>query len=255
MRFSNFEITKREILFSTIILCVLVGVGIIISNAISSRLWEKNLDVFSAVKIDNKPDEFDYVIRTDAGNFLAHGTIKAIDPVSLKDIKGSYLEIRKVKEVYTMHTETYTTTDEKGNTQTHTRHYWSWDYSGEENFVAKTVSFLGKKIQTNRISFYKTLEHNATIAAGMDTRYVYYTYPATKAGVMYGKTNEKKLKDLEFTPDVSIERFLEELEAKTKFAIAGFWIGWSIFTIGIIFLFYYIDNRWLEDKKKGFNFY
>lgn len=91
----NFEVTKREILFSVTILCAMVGLGVLISNRIMSDWSERQSDVFSATRIYGDSSKFDYIMRTDAGNFMADGRIEAANPVSLTEIDGKYMDIRK----------------------------------------------------------------------------------------------------------------------------------------------------------------
>ena len=245
--FSDFNVTKREILFSITILCFMIVIGVVISNTISTKLAEEKLDIFSSVKIDGDENKFDYIKRTDAGCFLANGELKAIKPVSLKELGGHYMEIRKVREVYRMHTQTYTTSDGKGNTSVHVRCYWSWDYAGDEVFTSEEVTFLGKKFKTNSITFNRNLEYKKTIVGGVNERFVYYTYPLSKTGIMSGKTNNKNFTDLEFIPDTNIDSYLDKAETIIKIKISVFWVVWFLITGLLIFLFYYAENKWLED--------
>ena len=120
------EITIREILFSILILAVMVGIGVWISSPILRGSTERYLDRMSSVSVTDS-SKFDYIRRTDAGRFVAEGTLSAVDTVSLPELARPYSYIRKAQEEYRRHTETYTTTDSKGHVTTHTRTYHSWD--------------------------------------------------------------------------------------------------------------------------------
>ena len=157
------EITKREILVSITILAIMVGFGVWISSPIMSDATERYLSVASSAVVDEE-DEFDYIRRTNAGRFLANGTLSVVDPVTVGELPGAYAEIRKVKEEYRMHTETYTTTDEKGHTTVHTRTYYSWDEVKCWEYKSKKARFLGAifnldevfKIRTKQDTIIKT---------------------------------------------------------------------------------------------------
>ena len=246
--FDGIEVTKREILFSITIVCIMVGLGILISNHIMSDWCEKEMSVFSSVKIENDYDKFDYIMRTNAGDFLADGVLEAANPVSIPDIKGRYLKIRKVKETYNMHTRTYTTSDGEGHTQTHTEIYWSWDYEGEDNFVADSIRFLGKTFVFDSVDMKRWPDcFDTTINETSHLRYIYSAYPERTNGIMSGKTQNKSFYNLSFISDTDIQKYLEKTEKKGKIINISFWIIWMLLTGGIIFHFYAGDNEWLED--------
>ena len=98
MNFGDFTITKREIFVAIIITLILVGLGFIISGAIENGINENNEKYFKALKIDNDEEMFRYAIKTNVGYTLAQGRVKAVDGVSIDDISGKYLKIKKVKE-------------------------------------------------------------------------------------------------------------------------------------------------------------
>ena len=87
---SKYKITGREILFSTIIICAMVGLGVWISNPILRSSTESAMKVTSSVKV-NDNEKFTYICRTNVGDFLAEGTLKAIDPVSIDELEGQYV--------------------------------------------------------------------------------------------------------------------------------------------------------------------
>ena len=83
------EITTREILVSATILAIMVGIGVWLSAPILSKATERYLAVASSA-IVNTNDEFDYISRTNAGRFLANGTLSVIDTVRLDELPGVY---------------------------------------------------------------------------------------------------------------------------------------------------------------------
>ena len=67
-------VTKREILFSIIILSAMMSIGVLISTPIISSLSRKALMISSSVQA-NDSLKFGYIGRTEAGNFLAEGDL------------------------------------------------------------------------------------------------------------------------------------------------------------------------------------
>ena len=243
---SEYKITGREILFSTIIVCVMVGLGVWISNPILRVATENAMKITSLVKV-NDDEKFAYIARTNVGDFLAEGEIVAIDSVSIPDINGYYLQIDKVKERYTIHTRTVTTTDSKGHTHIRTEIYWSWDRIGKEVFCSDSVRFLGQEFLVDSIAHWINTSYKETIKESGSIRYKYYTYPTKTKGVMHGVCDDKTYKKLKFDEGDTIESVVKSAEERISGSPVLFWIIWMIITAGIIFLFYYAENNWLED--------
>ena len=242
------EITKREILFSTIILSIMIGLGIWISNPILGASTEDALEVVSAVRVDDA-NQFGYIKRTNVGMFLAEGELIANDTVRLADFPGIYSRVVKVKEEYCMHTVIYTETDAKGKTTMHTRVYYSWDEKGREEFESKSFTFLGWRFTAKEIGYSVSTVDIKTIYDkkhwGNNIRYVYHTTPITVKGMMRGTVENKTWKDLKFRRDYTIKQAVEKAERKTETAPVVFWTLWIILPAGIICVFYAFENYWL----------
>ena len=120
------EITKREVIFSVVIVSFFTIIGFMVSNKIYKKQQDKNLRYTTAIQIDNNPDQFNYAIDTEIGNVLAYGTVKTIEPVSTS-IVGNSMYIKRDLEKYTMHTRTvhYTV---NGKSHTRIEPYWTWDH-------------------------------------------------------------------------------------------------------------------------------
>ena len=97
MYIGNVEITPREILFSTVIICVMIGFGVWLQNPILRHASEDSLETISRARVYDD-ERFGYIKRTNIGDFLAEGTLISTDSVSIPDIPGYYMMIRKVKE-------------------------------------------------------------------------------------------------------------------------------------------------------------
>lgn len=242
------EITKREILASVTILAVMVGIGVWLSAPILSKATERYFAVASSVVV-NTDDEFDYISRTNAGRFLANGTLSVIDTVRIEELPGVYSFIKKVKEEYRLHTEVYTTTDGKGHTTTHTRTYHSWDEVKHWNYKAERAMFRGKEFKIDEV--YRVRAQKDTIIKVKtkmfenDTRYVYYTAPVSFGGVMLGNAMNHKYDDPKFINGLTAEQYIKNAERKLNGNSIVFWILWSLLTAGMIVGFYALENKWL----------
>lgn len=240
------EITPREILFSVIILSFMVGIGVWLSNPILKKVNEDALNIESCVKV-NDAEKFGYIKRTNAGGFLAEGTLTAIDSVSIPDIGGFYSAIVKDTERYTMHVQTYTTTDGKGRSQVHTRTYWTWDVIRTEKWASNYVSFLGETFKITDLKYRWNTSYKETIKKSSDVRYVYYTHPTAIQGLIRGVADDKSFEQLSFKENSTITATVENAERKIRNSPIIFFVLWSIFSIFAVAAFYVAQNEWLED--------
>ena len=241
--FSDFEITKREIIASISIIAMMILIGVLISGKISEHQIDKNVVYNKAVKIENT-DLFQYGMDTNVGNAFVYGDLEAVDTVTYPEIGGEYMYVEKVEEHYNMHTETYTTTDSEGNTQVHTRTYWSWDYAGSEDIKCKEISFCGITFKSNKFDIPGT-DYIDTIKESSHIRYKYYGTGTKFTGTIFTELNDKTISDnTNFYNNMNIEETVERLESGGGEIV--FWILWIILIIVCVFGFYYLDNKWLE---------
>ena len=94
----DFEITKREVLFSIVIIAVMTLIGFVIHGKISDNLMNEYQKYNTALQIDNNSEMFSYGMRTDIGNAFVHGDLKAVDTVTYPEIGGAYMYVEKIKE-------------------------------------------------------------------------------------------------------------------------------------------------------------
>jgi hypothetical protein len=242
------EITKREILVSTLILAVMVGIGVWVSSPIMRGSTERYLDTMSSVSVTDSA-KFDYIRRTDVGRFVAEGTLSAIDVVTIPELPRPYSYIRKVQEEYRLHTETYTTTDGKGHTTVHTRTYHSWDEIRHWTYETDSVSFLGQHFKAKEVFRYRPAK-DTTIKAEKrlfhdDTRFIYYTCPITYDGIMTGTAKDKTYNEPHFKEGKTVDWYFKDAEASLQGGYILFWVLWILLTGGVITLFYCLENKWL----------
>lgn len=237
------RITKREILFSIVIIAFMLIFGMVISEKINESKMLKQQEYNMAIHIEDK-NIFKYSMDTNVGNALVYGELKAIDAVSYPDIEGKYIYVEQVKEVYTMHTRTITETI-NGKTTTRTETYYTWDYAGSENKNSKEVSFLDIKFNYGTIDLPPS-NYIDTVQKSSNIRYVYYGIKDNYTGTLYAKLGDKTATDTVFYQNKTIEEVLNDNE--TNWGKIIFWIFWIVLIVMCVFMFYYFENRWLEDK-------
>ena len=246
------KITTREDLFSIVIICVMLIIGIIISGNISDAVMEKQQEYITALQINNDKDLFEYGMRTNVGNAFVYGELKAVDTVTFDEIGGEYSYVEKVKERYTRHTRTITYKDSNGKTKTKTETYWTWDEIDSWDKHSEKITFLDVEFDYGTINFPND-RYIDTQDGGYLIRYVYYGAPTYSIGTIYTNLKDGTVHKSTMYHNSTIE---EALEIKTSdFGIIFFWICWIFLTGGVVYGFYYIDNRWLEDNNQKRYYY
>lgn len=240
------KITKREILFSLVIVSVLAILGIAIGSEISNSHRDAVQKYELALKADNNPEIFQYAIRSHVGDVLASGTYQTINPVSFEEFGLSCLEIKRVKEVYTKHTRTVTKTrivDGKTQTYKDVETYWSWDESQTKTMVAQSVEFLGVEIECKGINFGQP-SYTDTVYSSPHVRYKYYTIPESEFGTLYTNTSNGIINSGKFFIGDGIEHTVESLKSVNPAII--FWVLWVVLIALAVTAFYRLENNWLE---------
>lgn len=152
---SDLTITKREILLSIAIVCIMLLLGFVIAGSINTSLMEKHQEYNTALQVNEDKDLFEYGMRTSIGNAFVYGELKAVDPVGYEGVDGDYSYIKKVKEKYTKHTRVVTKTRTvNGKTQTYTE-CLLWCSGTMQRYSLYTV-----KRQHDKRQSYVSLRHN-----------------------------------------------------------------------------------------------
>lgn len=240
--FNNLEITKREVLASISIIAVMILIGVLISDKISERQMDRNEVYNKAIKIEST-ELFQHGMDTNVGNAFVYGDLEAVDTVTYPEIGGEYMYVEKVKERYTMHTRTVTTTV-NGKPVTRTETYWTWDTVGREDLKCQKLTFCGIEFDSNKIDLpYES--YIDTIKESSHVRYKYYGVGTKHIGTIFTELKDKTISDgTNFYEDMNINETVERLEASGGEII--FWIFWIILIAACVFGFYYLDNKWLE---------
>lgn len=243
----DIEITKREIIVSISIVAVMLTFGIFISSSINDSHLDKVQEYNTALPIDTQ-EVFEYGMKTNVGNAFVYGDLNVVDAVSYDEIDGEYWYVHKSIEKYQEHertvTETYTDSDGKTHTRTKTETYWSWDKVGSDSRSCTKVVFLGVQFPQSKFS-HPYCEHIATVKAGYHKRFVFEGVPTQFTGTIYTQlTNGDISENNSLYVNKSIEETRDMLNSFNWCYV--FWVFWVILIAGLVFGFYYIDNKWLE---------
>lgn len=241
------KVTKREVLFSIIIICIMLIIGIVIAGNINDAVMEKQQEYITALQINNDKELFEYGMRTNVGNAFVYGELKAVDTVTFDEIGGEYSYVEKVKERYTRHTRTVTYRDSNGKTKTKTEVYWTWDEVDSCDKHSEKITFLDVEFDYGTINFPST-DYICTIKESSKIRYKYYGDPIYSIGTIYTHLKDGAISKSYMYHGCTIEEALES--ATTSWSVCIFWIVWLFLTGCVVYGFYYIDNRWLEDNCK-----
>lgn len=276
---NHIKVKKREVIFSIIIICVSLVLGLIISNNVQDSMNRENQKYRLALRVDNDEASFQHLLKTSAGDALVSGTIKAVDTVTNPEIKGEYFYIEKYIERYEVWYETETKVDSEGNSYTETVRKEGWRYYRNLTETANQYSFMGETFSTFNLELpyrsklplnEQTLTGN-TMAADVlygwfyehsswrewegDLRWCYYVVRPSFSGTALVNLNDGKMtnalnpqNNIAFE-DISIENLLEKIDHRIDNFMVWFWIIWIIITAIIVFLFYVGENRWLDDKR------
>lgn len=244
--FSDFTVTKREVLASISIVAILMLIGVLISSKISESQMDRMEMYNKAIKIDSQ-QLFTYGMETNIGNAFIYGDLEAVDTVTFPEIGGEYMSVTKVKEVYTMHTRMVTKTrvNSKGKTETYTTEeiYWEWDKVNEWKDNCKNVKFLNVGFEYGEI--YKPHEkYITTQKVSSDVRYKYYGSPIKYTGTLFAELGDMTIRNARFYNDMTINETIDYLDSNG--GVIAFWIVWIIVIGRCVYAFYYIDNEWLE---------
>lgn len=250
--YSNFEVTKREILSSIIIVLVMLIFGFFLHSKIQQNTFDKNEIYNKALKIDNDAEMFSYGMKTSVGNAFVSGSFSVVDPVSYPAVAGEFLYISKETQKYTMHTRTVTYTDSNGKTKTKTETYWTWDRVDFESKKSKNILFENVNFDISKFDLPDPIYLQMDRKGLSNIRYIYYGIKSKFTGTIlaslknnsiYHIKNEKSRIQIYFS---NLEDTYNKHLNKGTVWLVLFWIGWIILTGILIVIYYHFENNWLE---------
>lgn len=253
---SAMEIKKREVLFSVILVCVMLILGIALSGSVSQSATRK-AEKYATATVIKDALQFRYGMDTDFGNALVYGEIGSDESVTFDEISNEYIYIKKVKEVYTRHTRTVTKTGSNGKTYTTTEVYYSWDYVGSEEKQVGTISFLGEQfpyglidLPVDRLDLSAAGVSNARggyIYTRSDIRCYYVATPKTLVGTVFADLRSGTINNVSsLYENKKPEQVISDQQKMVRVYTVVFWVFWIALTAGGVYVFLYLDNRWLD---------
>lgn len=260
--FMDFRITKREIMFGIIIFFIMLFIGGFICNIIDDNITIRNQKYLSSIKINDNARQLRYGMDTNVGNAIVYGDMKAIDPVSMDDVTGEYMYIKRIKERYTAHTRTVTYTS-NGKTHTRVEVYYTWDAVDSWKSVVDEVYYVGNRFKFSLFNYHDTdvlRLNNSNIANKSrwyktDSTYLYETssvryyfsvIPDTVSGTTFAHLDNGTMNDVSFVANKNIDEFINSAVKDEMIYDVIFWIAWLFLTAALIFVFCIFENKWLE---------
>lgn len=236
------EITKREIIFSVIIVSVMIGLGIFIHTKIDNKVRDENAMYNKAVELESN-EMFKYGLETNVGDSFTYGKLKTVDPVTM-DGYGPYMLIERELEEYRKHTRTKKDSDGKEYTET----YWTWDHIKTDKVHSTTVNFCEVDFSYSDFPVPTQLKRQFKIdvPCGYHRRYQYYGLSTDFEGTLFADLDEHTINNARFLNKVTLDNAVESFSSSPTVALVVFWIFWVIIIVGLVIGFYYIDNKWLE---------
>lgn len=245
IHFGDFTLTKREIIFSIVIIALMITLGLVIHGAIDNSLMLEHQEYNTALQINEDAEMFKYGMSTNVGNSYVYGELKAVDTVTFDEIGGEYSYVEKVKERYTKHTRTVTYTDSDGDTHTKIETYWTWDRVDSWSKHSNKITFLTVEFDYGAIPF-PSSDYITTIKESSKIRYKYYGAPTECMGTIYTDLRNNTINNSRFFTYTTIDEALEIMTSRGGLVI--FWVFWVALTGFAVYGFIYMDNYWLEDS-------
>lgn len=244
--FYDWDITLREVVFSVLIVGIMGFLGFLIAQGIEKREYDDTLKYRQAPAIESE-DGFRHAIKTDIGYAFAHGLFNAKDTVKYEHVDGEHLYIHISHQEYRMHTQHYTTRDSKGRTHHHVRHYWSWDTISTDSMHSKQVAFCGVTFPYGKFDYGHVPEDRTIYKphGWSHKREIIRTMPIEFSATIFANLKGNDISNGTTLMMIGIEEYRTRLCDSCGVAI--FWSIWVFVTVGLVLLFYHIDNTWLED--------
>lgn len=214
----------------TLLPSILLGVLLIIGAGTASyalkQINEYNQQYDSAYEIWNEDD-----LKHTTGNSFIYGELKALDIVSLPEVAGEYMYIKKVKQVYTKHKKLIPIRSGK-TTVMNPRYYHSWDNEEVYELSSKKLSMMGMTFPLPKIEFLPEPELITTITESDTVRYKYYGCPSIYTGTLYTYVKDSDIYGTSKFFTNTIQDTKKQLKV-SKMKVYALLIIWSIVSIAI----------------------
>lgn len=275
IKFKNSEVTFGEILVSIVIFLLFISIGLLISNFIFKSSTKKLNIVASAFKIDKTEENiFKYGMNTNLGNSLVYTEFEAVDTVTLPEISGKYLMIKKTTEKYTKRIVREEYENYRGNKQVRMKEVKEWEIQYTQIFNASKVKFMNvvfdaskfnfskfnqslildggsaSKELTNKVKSNYLYEDSSIFYDVGDYRYSYQIIPMKVVGTIYCSLKDNDVFPVEENKITvypkTIESYIEIQKTNIIVFQIIFWIIYILVIIVCIIVFANKRNGWLK---------
>ncbi len=266
------EVTKREVLVSVIMACLLLCLGLFIDSKIVECQMLSKEKYTKALKIDNNNDMFKYAIETNVGNIINYGKFKVDQGVNSEWLKADYMYVNKITEEYTRHYRRVCSGSGK-NRSCHNETYYTWDKMDSQVSNVSTLKYSELDFDFNEFDNYPTyrLELNKDTVIDNkinkiknnciyeiirrfgpnvgDKRYFYKVVNKEFSGTVFGTAKNNKFTDGDklIINVQNIKEFIDDRNGNFNIGRIIFWIIYIVLDGCGISYYIYLDNDYLED--------
>ena len=137
--------------------------------------------------------------------------------------------------------------NEVGNhTQTRTEHYWTWDCIGVDDKKCKNIKFVDIQFPVGKIEI-SSPDYITTIKESSHIRHKYYGTPEVLEGTIFTSLKDSTITDnSQFSTNKKIQETMESYVQTNHIFLYLFWIVWIGLIVFVVYLFYALENKWLE---------
>lgn len=249
------EVKQREMIFCIVISLVMLIIGFMINDKITSGVIRNNKELDQAIQI-TESEKFKFALETGKGLSFIYGDMIAINPVSITDIQGEYLYIRKTQYRYTEHSrlvDKCTGSGENEVCRTEIEYYYTWDSRGSDEWHVDEIEFSGVNFKYSDIdspsSYHKETiyEHDRLFGHVVgDLKWEYRVCKPKYTGTLFANLKEGKILDNSFYNEQKPSEVLESKKSNGKFISVAFWIFWIVIISGVNYIFVRLENSWLD---------
>lgn len=220
----------KTLSFIVIAICLYMALGLMIKGKIDTWKMARDAVYMKALHIETD-DMYRYAADTGAGNAYAYGEMSAIDSVSVPELEGTYISIKRELEEYREHTRLVSVKDSEGNIRTETETYWSWDVMETRKWDCEKLRFKGLDIQKKEVSGIP-MRHIKTVKLSYYKRYVFKGASDTLTGTLFGNMTEGTVKSAEFHEGKNIDEAVKS-DTDTNYGLI-FMIIWILMPVAIM---------------------
>lgn len=236
----KFKITIKEFKYYFAALLVLLTIGIALySSLFNDTVFCKKNDYSADVCIDNNQVDFLNYKNNSADNALVYGELKALDPVTFKEIGGEYSHVVKVTE------KLKKTVSKNGETIV------NWIPIETLSLKSTRTSFLNEEHPYDTIKFPIT-SYITTKQIGDNIRDVYYGTDVSCMGTVYVTKENGEVQYGRFFPDRNIKETMSGINA--IWIPIVFCFAWLFITGVCLQKMYYIHMN-IKKKRRMKNAY